>query len=169
MWQPASQLSLDDLRQTEELSADLQLLLPRRFDVHFHPNRFSVQPEIHNTSQGGKAGCVADRENAIGFHLGQNDPKSLSLRGTHKQDLTVADLLGLGSVPNHERPAANGAPGDRFTEPASERILAQYANRNRITGARECLRRPFHELGEVVYHRGLQLVLFHLGTEGSYR
>src|SRR5690348_10417779 len=101
MWPPASPLSLDDLRQTEELGADLQLFLLCRLDIHFHPNRFSVQPEIHDTSQGGKTRCVADREDAVAFHLGQNGPKSLSLGGTHKQDLTVADLLRFGGVPNH--------------------------------------------------------------------
>ncbi len=81
-----------------------------------------------------------------------------------KTNVALAGLLSVANLTYHEFPVSDHLPFDSLVQRGAERIGAEHADFDRLVGALERLRRPFHEFGEVEKKRRLYLILVNLGA-----
>src|SRR5471032_1538959 len=143
-------LFLHDLRQTQELGADVQSLLPRGIHVDFETNLTVLQLEVDHSAIGREPRCFAHCQDLGPFESGGYGPEPFPLGGVHKEYVAVEWGLDVLNLADYKRPSLNRLPGCRLLQGVAEGVLSEYADHDRVVSGLETLGGPLHVSCKVV-------------------
>ena len=115
--------------------------------------------EADDAAARGEVVPVPHRQDAAGVHQAREIAETSGLRAADEQHVRRTHLLRRRPTSHHDRMTMHGLAGDDLVEAVSEGIRSHDAEHERRVRALEGVGRPFHELGEVVEERRLEVVL----------
>ena len=147
-----------NLGEAQELGANVQLLAARGLQIDLETDVAVFDFEIDDSPIFGEVGGFADGEDSGDRDFLEEVHHVFVFGGGDEQHLAAGGLRGVCDFADLKRAAVDGFTGERFDKRIAKGVAAKHADDDGVGGRLEGLRRPFHELREVIQERGFYFV-----------